>query len=344
MKALRPSFGIAVRRAAAACAAMLLVLTLCACAPLVQQAGRPGAGFAGPRLDGDSFISFDGARLGLTRWTPQGEPWAVIVAVHGMNSYSRAFRYAGPAWARDGIAVYAYDHRGYGRSPGGGVWPGNALLTEDLRTFLTLVRARHPGVTLAVVANSMGAAAAIEAFASDRPPEADRLVLAAPAVSGWSSNRRGYTLAVWLLSHATPGARITPPDWLLNDLKASDNDEELADARADPLMTWAIRADSMRGMFDLADQAAQDLPKVRAPILYLYGAKDRIEPRGPTLRAAQGLKAGDRSAYYADGWHMLLADRQGPRVIADIEAFVRDPAAPLPSGAPPIPAADGSIR
>ena len=37
------------------------------------------------------------------------------------------------------------------------------------------------------------------------------------------------------------------------------------------------------------------------------------------------------------GWHLLTRDHQGPVVWADILAFLRDPAAPLPSGAPPIP-------
>jgi len=44
-----------------------------------------------------------------------------------------------------------------------------------------------------------------------------------------------------------------------------------------------------------------------------------------------------RTAYYAHGWHMLLRDLQAETVWRDAEGFMRDPAAPLPSGAPPIP-------
>ena len=97
------------RRAALA---ILMMLALAACAPLVQRAGRPDTAFQGPRLEQTAFVSFDGARLGLQHWEPAGEPWAVIVGLHGMNDYSNAFHLAAPWWAQQGIATYAYDQRG----------------------------------------------------------------------------------------------------------------------------------------------------------------------------------------------------------------------------------------
>jgi alpha-beta hydrolase superfamily lysophospholipase len=86
------------------------------------------------------------------------------------------------------------------------------------------------------------------------------------------------------------------------------------------------------------------------PTLYIYGAKDDIIPKKAAFRAAKNLKAGDQSAYYAAGHHLLTRDHQGPVVMADVLAFIRDPEAPLPSAAPPIPgtqtrvAQDGASR
>ena len=97
--------------------AIVLLGTLAACAPTLQQPGRPGAEFSGPRLEARDFVSFDGTRLGLSRWAPSaGEPWAVIVGVHGMNDYANAFHLAAPYWASQGVATIAYDQRGFGRS------------------------------------------------------------------------------------------------------------------------------------------------------------------------------------------------------------------------------------
>src|SRR5215831_8738626 len=111
--------------------AIVFALLAAACAPVVQRPLNPAPGFGGPRLEDDAFVSFDGARLGLSHWDPAGEPWAVIVGVHGMNDYANAFHLAGPYWASLGIATYAYDQRGFGRSPERGVWAGRALMTED---------------------------------------------------------------------------------------------------------------------------------------------------------------------------------------------------------------------
>jgi hypothetical protein len=84
--------------------------------------------------------------------------------------------------------------------------------------------------------------------------------------------------------------------------------------------------------------ARSRIGRMRAPpTLMLYGANDDIIPPEPSHAAARPLTPGARTAYYAQGFHMLTRDLQGRRVSEDIAGFIRDPAAPLPSGAPPIP-------
>ena len=112
---------------------LLAALALAGCAtPQVQAPLDPPPGFAGPRIEADAFVVRDGARLALRRWTPtEREPDLVIVALHGINDSSAAWRLAGPWWAERGAVTYAYDQRGFGRSPGRGVWPGG-LMQSDL--------------------------------------------------------------------------------------------------------------------------------------------------------------------------------------------------------------------
>ncbi len=326
----------------AVAALLLMLLALGGCATMQTQAPQaPGPGFLGPRLAGDRFISFDGASLGLTTWLPQGEPWAVIVGVHGMDDYANAFHLAAPYWARQGIATYAYDQRGFGRSPQRGVWAGDPLMTEDLRTITALVRARYPHAVIAVAGESLGGAVAIEAFASDRPPAADRLVLLAPAVWGWSSQPLAYRIALKIAARLSPAKTLSPPAIVTSHISASDNEAELEAMGRDPLMLWGARPDALYGLVTTMEHGWREIGQVTAPALYLLGAKDQIIPRRPALQAASRLPAGDRTAYYAAGWHLLLRDRQAKTVWADVAAFVRDPTAPLPSGAPPIPVGPG---
>ncbi len=326
------------RRAFLAASASLSAVA--ACAPLMTQLpARPDVGFGGPRLDGDSFISFDGARLGMTTWPTEGEPTAVIVALHGMNDYANAFHIAAPIWAQQGMATYAFDQRGYGRSPDRGVWAGQDLIRRDVETFIGLVRARHPGVSLTLMGESMGGADAIITMAQPDAPKVDRIVLLAPAVWGWSNQPIPYKTALWITAHVAGPKVMQPPEMLVRNIWPTDNRDELRAMGRDKLMVWGARNDTLYGMVDLMEQAWAATGRLGPPVLYCYGKHDPIIPAKPSFQAAGRLKKTDRSAYYADGYHLLTRDRNGPNVIADVAAFIRDPRAPLPSGAPTIPGA-----
>jgi acylglycerol lipase len=319
-------------------ALLFFVLMLGGCTPLqVQQAGRPPIGFAGPHLEQSAVVSFDGARLPLKQWDAAGEPWAVIVALHGMNDYSNAFHLAAPWWAGEGVTTYAYDQRGFGAAPARGIWAGDNLMTEDLRTVTSLVRRKHPNATLVVLGESMGGAVAAEAFASDRPPTADRLVLLSPAVWGWKEQPLPNRTLLWFAANFTGPKIYTPPKWLTSKIKPTDNREELIAMGRDPLMIWGARSDTIYGLVTLMGRGSEAVGQSNVPTAYFYGARDEIIPKSAAVRAASQLRPGQRSAYYARGWHLLTRDHQGPVVWKDILAFIRDPTAPFPSDPPPIP-------
>lgn len=319
-----------------------LLALVAACAPMrMQYALEAGPGFSGPKLEADRFVSFDGAKLGLTTWLPQGgDPWAVIVGVHGFDDYAHTFHLAAPYWAAHGVATYAYDQRGFGRSPHRRIWAGDRLFTEDLRTMVALVRERYPHAIIAVAGESLGGAVSIEAFASDRPPDADRLVLLAPAVWGWSSQPLLYKASLALAAHLFPGQVLKPPRFVTSHISSTDNEAELIDMGRDPLMIWGARTDTLYGLVNTMQHADDEIGKLRVPTLYMMGAHDEIIPRAPAEDAARRLPAGDRTVYYEHGWHLLLRDLQAKNVWDDVLAFLRDPAAPLPSGAPPVPGVD----
>ena len=320
---------------------LLAALMLAGCTPLmVQRAGQPPLGWEGPHIERDAFVSFDGARLGLTTWTATTpEPWAVIIGVHGMNDYANAFHLAAPWWATQGVTTLAYDQRGFGRSPDRGVWGGDQLMDEDLRTVVALAKARYPSAIIAVAGESMGGAVAIETFASDRPPAADRLVLLSPAVWGWSTQPLPNKTLLWFAAQFTASKVYEPPKWLTSKVSPTDNRDELIAMGRDPLMVWGARSDTLYGLVRMMQRGWERVGEPKVPEIYFYGAHDQIIPKNAAFTAAKKLKPTDRSAYYAKGWHLMTRDRQGPVVWADILAFVRDPNAPLPSGAPPIPGA-----
>ncbi|MFN4183954.1 MAG: alpha/beta fold hydrolase [Hyphomonas sp.] len=289
--------------------------------------------------DEAAMAAHDGARLGLTVWKPERgtSPKHVIVGVHGMNNYAGEFRLAAPEWAAQGRAVYAYDQRGFGRSAGRGIWPDEELMREDLRTAVSLARTRHPKATLTVVAISMGSAVAMTAFASDRPPLADRLILSGPGLSGWGALNPAYAGTLKFMNSISPALILRPPAFAKPQM--SDNAAFLALQDADPLHARENRVDQIAGVVNLMEQAHETASRLPAglPVLAAYGARDQVVlPEGPR-RTFKRFPPSVRTVYYPDGYHVLLSDNQRGKVIADYAAFMDNPVAVLPSGCGPWP-------
>lgn len=323
-------------------AAVLLVLAalLGACAPSYGGWGT-GTGVP-PRLSLDDAThgvlrTADGLRLPLRRWLPPASrferPRAVVLALHGFNDYANAFAEAGPWLADHGVAVYAYDQRGFGAGPHAGEWPGTAALVSDVRTAVTLLRARHPDRPVVLLGESMGGAVAMAALAAPAPPPVDGTVLSAPAVWGRSTMPWYQRTLLEVSVRLAPSLTLSGGDL---GIWPSDNRAMLYALSHDPLVIQETRVDAIYGLTGLMDTAyriGRD-GALAGPVLWLYGARDEVVPPAPTLAAARGLDParGQRFVAYPRGYHMLLRDLQGETVLRDILAWVTDPAGPLPSG------------
>ncbi|MEM9669787.1 MAG: alpha/beta fold hydrolase [Pseudomonadota bacterium] len=295
-----------------------------------------------PGLDADTntFTSFDGAKLGLSVWQAQGteEPEHIVVGIHGMNDYAAAFEYAAPWWAERGVTTYAYDQRGFGRSVGRGRWPQEELMREDLREAVRLANARHPNATLTVVGISMGAAVAMTTFGSDTPPVGvDRLILSGPGLRGWGGLPVHHRASLWASSKARPGWIVKPPKFAVQQITPSDNMDMLIKRGQDPLNLFENRIDQVYGVVSVMENGHKAAPRLPENTFLLYGARDDIIPKSFLKRTAPTLPDFVRTAYYENGYHMLMRDLQAETVWSDQLAFMMDPEAPLPSGALPIP-------
>lgn len=289
-------------------------------------------------LETGVLTAADGAKLPFRAWLPKAAatgadaPKAVILGVHGFNDYSNAFDMPGQWLAERGFALYAYDQRGFGDSPNRGYWPGSLALDQDLAEAARLLASRYPGVPLYYLGESMGAAVVMTALARGIAPQPAGTILASPAV--WSRNFMPFyqRWALWVVGHTMPWLTFTGRGL---GRQASDNIEMLRAFSRDPLVIKHTRADAIKGLVDLMDQAMRSAPKLQGPILMMIGAHDQIVPPRPQWAAARSLRdpAHQRVAYYKDGWHMLLRDLNGSTVWADIATWIENHNAPLASGA-----------
>jgi alpha-beta hydrolase superfamily lysophospholipase len=322
------------------------LLAATACAPAIDETARlAGTGTARvapdpkpvPRFADHDFFAADGQVLPLRRWLPAGDVKAVILALHGFNDYSNAFDGPGKAWTKDGIALYAYDQRGFGAAPQRGRWAGRAALAADAATAGGILRRRYPGVPLYLLGESMGGAVAVVAMTGESGtpiPDVDGVILAAPAVWGRSTMDLLPRVALWAGVRLMPGLALTGRGL---HIEASDNMAMLRALARDPLVIKDTRIDTIWSLVNLMDAALASAPRLRAPLLLMYGATDEIIPKRAIRRFVRSLPLDPKDrrsfAYYEHGYHMLMRDLDGSVVIADVAGWVLAPGAPLLSGA-----------
>jgi alpha-beta hydrolase superfamily lysophospholipase len=301
---------------------------LAACAPTVVPAGEKAAP---PRLAGDKYVAADGTALPLAVWPATNAlPKTIILGLHGFGDYRDAFEEPAKIWSKDGITTYAYDQRGFGQSPSRGRWPGTNTLVDDALAVAALVRARHPGLPFYVVGESMGGAVAL--VAADRGLEADGLVLSAPALRGRQELGKIASAGLWFFAHTIPWLPAGPTSI---DFMPTDNPKAIEKLQKDPLMLRQPRVDMGYGLVDLMDDARDAAERIHVPYLMLHGMGDRLVPTNAVQTAIEVMppRRDSRLAFYQKGYHLLMRDKQGPVVAADIAAWIANHQGALPSGA-----------
>ena len=326
-------------------AAVAVSVMLSACAPTVVPAGGP---VQAPQLTEDRYVAADGTALPVSTWpAANGAPTAVILGLHGFGDYRNAWEEPATVWAKDGITTYAYDQRGFGGSPTRGRWPGTDTLVDDAKAVAALLRAKYPGVPLYLAGESMGGAVVL--VAADRGVDADGLILSATALRSRETFGPMASAGLWFFGHTIPWMPSGPTSI---DYKPTDNPKTLDKLRNDPMILRQTRLDMAYGLINLMDDATAAASHVQRPYLMMHGLGDRIVPQEPVRAAIEVMppRADSKLAFYKDGYHLLMRDKAGPTVAADVAAWIADHEAALPSGAeatssqPKMAAAWGSRR
>lgn len=316
-------------------AATAASVMLSACAPTVRPTvsgnGSANGSAHTPVLTGDRYIAADGTSLPVTVWpAADGKPRAVIVGLHGYGDYRMAWDEPAQIWAKDGITTYAYDQRGFGSSPTRGRWAGTEALVGDAKTMLLLAQAQNPGVPVYLAGESMGGAVAL--VAADQGAKTDGLILLATALRSRDTFGPVLSGGLWFFAHTVPWFPSGPTSI---DYKPTDNPKTLEKLRNDPQMLRQTRLDMGYGLVDLMDAARAAAANVHMPYIMLHGLGDRIVPQEPVKAAIEIMprRPDSKLAFYKEGYHLLLRDKEGKTVATDVAAWVFNHEAALPSGA-----------
>jgi alpha-beta hydrolase superfamily lysophospholipase len=267
-----------------------------------------------------TFPGFDGLLLYFQAWLPAGiRRRAVLINLHGLGDHSGLYPNLANYFPQRGIALYAYDMRGNGRSPG-----QRAYLRRwdeyrgDLHSFIQRVRDWEPELPLFLLGNSLGALVVLE-YALQQPSGLTGVIAAAPPLGQLGVPPVLMTLGRWC-------SRILPRLSLNVGM-------DLSGLARDPAVVEAVLADQFfhrRGTARLSTEVTRAIARVQegaanfsVPLLILHGSDDRMVPPDGSRRFFAQVRYPDRELReYPGGYHGLFADFNYEEVLRDLEQWI----------------------
>ena len=269
------------------------------------------------------FEGRDGTQLFAYRWLPSRPVRGVLQISHGMGEHALRYRAPLQPLIDAGIAIYANDHRGHGRtSPDslGDFGPGGfAALVDDMAVLTRLIRDENPGKRRVLMGHSMGSFAA-QIYVVDHSDLIDGYVLSGSAALDRLEAPKGGLSAI--------GAGMekprTPFDWLSRDEKEVDK------YIADPLCGFTVDEAGRASMFAAAAPALDParLAQIRKdlPVYIFAGDKDPINADltrlMPLVERYRALGLDVATDFYPGGRHEMLNETNRAGVVAKLQSWI----------------------
>ena len=266
----------------------------------------------------ETIDSTKGVRIFVRSWQPDSKPRAVVVICHGVNSHSGQYTWAGEQLADSGLAVYALDLRGRGRSDGERFYVEDvADYVSDVAAAVRLAKSRHPGLAVFLLGHSAGGVVS-SVYALDNQAELAGFICESFA---FQVPAPGFALAaIKGLSHIAPRLPVLKlkNEDFSRDPKAVEalNNDPLTAHEAQPAITVAalVRAD---------ERLREEFPRMTLPLLIMHGTDDRATVCHGSQFFYETAGSKDKTLKLYEGhYHDLLNDIGKEGVIADIKTWI----------------------
>lgn len=270
-------------------------------------------------MEEGSFTGARGLKIFTRSWHPsQGDPRAVVVLVHGFNSHSGYYEWVGEQLAQHGLAAYALDWQGRGRSEGERFYVDSlADIVADIDTLVDMAQAEHAGLPLFLLGHSAGGVTSC-IYTLDHQSKLAGLICESFA---FELPAPDFAIAVLKgLSHIAPHLHTIK----LNNADFSRDPAVVAAMNSDPLIADESQPSGTAAELARADdRLRREFPQIRLPLLILHGTEDKAtKPSGSQHFYEQAGSTDKTLKLYEGYYHDLLNDVGKEAVMADIQQWL----------------------
>jgi acylglycerol lipase len=264
-----------------------------------------------------TFESTDRHNISYRSWRPSGTR-GVVVIVPGFNSHSGYYGWVASQLAALGLAVYAVDLRGRGKSDGERFYVAKFTdYLSDVDGIVAIARSREPGVPLFVLGHSAGGVLAC-LYAVDHQPNLAGLICESFA---FQTPAPDFALAVLKgLGHVFPHAHVLH----LRNEDFSRDPAVVAAMNADPLIANETQPTQTVAELVRADERLKnEFPNITLPLLILHGTADKATKPAGSQAFFDAAGSSDKTLkLYDEHVHDLLNDVDKDVVMADVTSWI----------------------
>ena len=265
------------------------------------------------RIDG-----VGGIKIFMRSWKPASPPRAVVVICHGVNSHGGQYLWAAEQFVSRGLAVYAVDLRGRGRSDGRRFYVDDiSEYVSDVAAVIRIAKAREPGLRVFLLGHSAGGVVSCT-YALDNQSELAGLICESFA---YKVPAPDFALAIIkglsYLAPRLPVLKLKNKDFT-RDPKAVQalNDDPFTANEIQPAKTVAalVRAD---------ERLKKEFPRIMLPVFILHGTVDKATVPSGSRFFYETAGSKDKTLQMYEGhFHDLLNDFGKEKVMADIQSWI----------------------
>lgn len=263
----------------------------------------------------ETFQSVSGANIFYRCWTP-AEPQAVILLVHGLAEHSGRYDEFANFLADAGIATYAPDLPGHGKSDGErGYVRRFREFTDALGDMLAIVRRAHPDIPVVLFGHSMGGLIAAD-FLLQHQDEFVAAVLTGAAIKAPKQPSKTALFVNKLISAIMPrfGA-------MQLDASAISRDPQVvSDYDSDPLVyRGKVSARLVNELFATMNSVVTDAAMLQLPLLIMHASADLLTAVDGSKLLHRKISSGDKKLVIYEGlYHEILNEPERMTVMEDI--------------------------
>jgi alpha-beta hydrolase superfamily lysophospholipase len=267
--------------------------------------------------------TWDGATLFYRAWLPQSPSNKALILFHRGHEHSARWQDVVDALALHDVAMFAWDARGHGRSPGErGTADSVAALVKDAEAFASHITSEYgpSRENTIVMAHSVGAVIAA-AWVHDYAPPLGGMVLATAA----------FRVKLYVPA-AVPLLRLRQkllgPGFVKSYVKAqllTHDPAEVDRYRRDPLIFRQIAIGMLLDLHDTSTRLIADAAAIHVPTLMLGAGKDWVVGLDAQRQFFEGLSSPIKQMHvFPRFFHAVFHERDRFLPVAKAREFIRE--------------------